>query len=504
MPYISKKRYLSDDPELRERQLANLVQNQLRRAKKGEFIPGPLNDPAYSTDIIKFLEEQFYIPETKRPIVLEDFQKEKILKPLFYGDRPYTMALIGEPKKSGKSCLAAGIACWYLFTQGLRAGENVEVVLCASDKEQASWVVFNKLVKSVEMNRRLLIQSNITQDSIIIPHKGSVLRCLPTDVSGGGQNSDLVIFDELYLYRYPGMRDFFEVMTTTPVKPHPLIFIITTAGYEQTEDDLLYSLYQKGLNLKKNPDPSYYFWWDEGYEANRMPWQDKKYLDQQKGRLREATFRRMHLNEFTADIDIFITETDIEACINYELNPALPDKNIRIVTGVDIGLKHDSTGIISVSKDGNKIKLIGVKKFQGGPGKEVALEEQVEEYILKLAKDFTLLGVYYDPYQFARSAQTLIKAGIKMVEFPQTPDGLTRMSQNLYDLIKGENLVLFRDPDLRKHLLSVRAKETQRGWRLVKGDKANKKIDLVIALAMACQGAVTLCVTRERAKIRVS
>jgi len=231
MPYVKKGAYISDDPEKRMAQLQNLVQNRMRREKKGEFIPGPLNDPKYSTDIIRFLEEQFFIPETKKPIVLEPFQKQKILKPLFYEDRPYTMALIGEPKKSGKSCLASGIADWYLFTQGIRPGQDIEILICASDKEQASWTVFNKLVKAVEMNRRMLMQCNITYDRIEVPHKGSVVRVLATDVSGAGQNADLVIFDELYLYRYEGMRDFFEVMTTVPTKPHPLILIVTTAGY---------------------------------------------------------------------------------------------------------------------------------------------------------------------------------------------------------------------------------------------------------------------------------
>ncbi|MBA7489785.1 hypothetical protein ES702_00319 [subsurface metagenome] len=491
MPYVKKGAYLSGDPEKREAQLQNLVQNRMRRAKRGEFLPGPLNNPDYENDIIKFLEEQFFIPETKRPIVLEPFQKEKILKPLFYEDRPYTMALIGEPKKSGKSCLASGIANWYLFTQGIRPGENVEVLICASDKEQASWTVFNKLVKAIEMNRRMLMQCNITYDHIEVPHRGSVVRVLATDVSGAGMNADLVIFDELYLYRYEGMRDFFEVMTTVPTKPHPLILIVTTAGYEEDTDDLLFSLYSKGMDLKVKPDSSFYFFWDDGPEANRMPWQTKKYLDQQRGRLREATFLRFHYNIWSSNKEIFISKKDIEACIDPGLRPALPDKKLRIIVAVDVGLKHDSTGIVSVTKELNKIRLVNSKKFQGRPGKEVDLEEQVEDYIIKLNNDFNLVEVRYDPYQFKRSAQTLEKEGIKMVEYPQTLDRLTAMSQNLYDLIKGKNLILFNDYDLKKHLLNAQAKESTRGWRIVKKE-TSKKIDLAISLAMASQGAVEL------------
>lgn len=222
-----------------------------------------------------------------------------------------------------------------------------------------------------------------------------------------------------------------------------------------------------------------------------MPWQTKKYLDQQRGRLREATFRRFHYNEWTSNKEVFISKNDIEACIDANLRPALPDKNLRIIVGLDIGLKHDTTGVVAVSKEGNKIKLVNIKKFQGRPGKEINLEEQVERHIKKLNENFNLIEVRYDPYQFARSAQTLTKEGIKMVEFPQTLDRLTQMSQNLYDLIKGKNLVLFQDPDLKKHLLNSQAKESTRGWRIIKKE-SSRKIDLAISLAMACQGAIMM------------
>jgi hypothetical protein len=36
-----------------------------------------------------------------------------------------------------------------------------------------------------------------------------------------------------------------------------------------------------------------------------------------------------------------------------------------------------------------------------------------------------------------------------MVEFPQSVPNLTESSTNLYEIIKGRNLVVYRDPDLR-------------------------------------------------------
>lgn len=75
MPYIPKSKFISQDPERREKQLMNLVQNRMKRSKKPIIAPLRLNDPEYETDIIKFGNEQFYIPETKSPIILEEWQK---------------------------------------------------------------------------------------------------------------------------------------------------------------------------------------------------------------------------------------------------------------------------------------------------------------------------------------------------------------------------------------------------------------------------------------------
>ncbi len=489
MPYIPKNKFISKDPEKRQAQLQNLVQNRMRKGKKGESFPRPLNDPIYPDDIVGFLEEQFFIPETKKPIILEPFQKEEILIPLFCGDRPYTMALIGQTKKSGKSCLAAGIADWYLFTQGRRPGENVEIVLCASDKEQSAWIIFNKLKEAIRMNPRQLIQCDITANQISIPQKSTVCRAIATDVSGAGQNCDLVIFDELYLYRYEGMRDFFEVMTTVPTKPNPLILIVTTAGYD--DESLLYELFKKGMELKKNPDPSFFFHWEGQNEIpiNRMPWQTEKYLKQQAGRLRKNTFLRLHKNQWVSDVTEFIDMDKFDQCVNEKLTPLLPNKKIKIWAGVDASISGDSTAVVSVTRKGNKIILANFKKWQPSKKYPIDLEETVEKYIIDLSRGFDLQLVYYDPYQLHRSAVTLKKKGIFIQELPQTVSNTIEFSQNLYDLILFGNIEFFPSKELRRHIKACKAKEMDRGYRIVKG-KHSEKIDIAIAGAMACLAAV--------------
>jgi hypothetical protein len=63
------------------------------------------------------------------------------------------------------------------------------------------------------------------------------------------------------------------------------------------------------------------------------------------------------------------------------------------------------------------------------------------------------------------------------------------MGSNLYELIRGANLVVYPDDGLRLAISRAVAIETPRGWRIAK-DKTSHKIDVVIALAMASLATV--------------
>jgi phage terminase large subunit-like protein len=97
--------------------------------------------------------------------------------------------------------------------------------------------------------------------------------------------------------------------------------------------------------------------------------------------------------------------------------------------------------------------------------------------------------VRYDPYQLVAVAQRLLQQGLPMVEFPQSVPNLTESSTNLFELIKGRNLIVYPDDDLRIAVSRAVALETTRGWRIAK-EKQSHKIDVVIALALAALGAV--------------
>jgi Phage Terminase len=100
------------------------------------------------------------------------------------------------------------------------------------------------------------------------------------------------------------------------------------------------------------------------------------------------------------------------------------------------------------------------------------------------ATRFDIREVLYDPTQMQASAQRLRRAGLPMTEYPQTVPNLTASSTNLYELLKGRNLILYPDDEMRLALSRCVAVETTRGWRITK-HTAGHKIDIIVALAFA-------------------
>jgi hypothetical protein len=76
-----------------------------------------------------------------------------------------------------------------------------------------------------------------------------------------------------------------------------------------------------------------------------------------------------------------------------------------------------------------------------------------------------------------------------MIEFAQSVPNLTEASTNFYELVKGRNLVVYPDAEIRLAVSRAVALETSRGWRIAK-EKQSHKIDIVVAMAMAALPAV--------------
>lgn len=488
MPYIKKERYLGRTPEARKAQLSNLDKGRGRQPIKTKEEPSPKLDPfspVYKTDICRFLQDHFYIPETRAPVVLESWQKKEIFEPLFKLDsrtglRQHNLALVSMPKKNGKSCLGAMIAEYFMF-QDEPFGE---VILTANSKDQSSWVVFDKLVKGLSMNPYTFREVIIGDDQIKVKKTQTIVRiAAPNYKTIAGANPTLVVYDELWGYELDAARKFWDELTTVPTRKEPLSLVVSYAGHD--EDSLLYELWEKGQS--KDKPKNYFFYWSH---KNKASWITNKYLREQRRRpgMRPNVYLRLHENRWISYESSFIDINFWDSCVQTDHRPLLADKSKRLFIGVDVGLRKDTTGVVAVYKEQNRIYLAAHRCWKPTRKKPVKLSE-VEAYISMLHTNFQIAELRYDPSQFERSAEILRSQGIKLERFDQTVKRLTYMSQNLYSLIKDGNIVLYRDKEMRDHAEKATAKETDSGWRIVK-KKSSSKIDLIIALGMACVGAI--------------
>jgi phage terminase large subunit-like protein len=169
----------------------------------------------------------------------------------------------------------------------------------------------------------------------------------------------------------------------------------------------------------------------------------------------------------------------------------MQDRQTHVWVGVDASVKRDSTALAAVNFDKKTqcVRLVAHKVFTPSPGDPIDFEATVEQTLLDWSKRYRMRKVWFDPFQMVSVAQRLAKARIKIEEYPQTVPNLTAATSNLFDLIQARQLVLYPDAAMRLAISRAIIVESSRGWRLDKL-KQSHKIDVVVALSMACLAAV--------------
>ncbi|MBA7556956.1 hypothetical protein ES705_49683 [subsurface metagenome] len=294
----------------------------------------------------------------------------------------------------------------------------------------------------------------------------------------------------MWAYQLDADRKFWDELCEVPTRKNPLSLVVSYAGFD--EESLLFDLYKKGL---ARTDKAMFFIWSH---RNLASWVSKKYLASQRERLRPNTYLRLHENRWTSSESAFVSPEMWDACIDPNIRPILPGFQGQLSIGVDIGYSHDSSSVVGVYRDKNDRVVLGCHKcWIPTKTHKIDIEETVEAYLKELYKKFNVESINYDPYQFHRSGVSLTKEGLPMKEYAQSQSNLVEAGENLYSLIKGRNLSVYEDREIRDHVLKSIAQESSRGFRLIKS-KQSERIDLAIALAMASIKAVDLDTGRPR------
>jgi phage terminase large subunit-like protein len=440
-----------------------------------------------------WIEECLVDPETGKPYVLNRSQRRflaKALEPRPDGKLRYPELVYSAPKKSGKTAFAAMIVLYVLL---VLSPPYSEAICCANDFDQAQGRTFRQIARIVQASPLLAGDATILRDRIEFAATKATIYAISSDAAGSaGSNASIVTFDELWGYVSEKSRRLWDESTPPPTRKIACRLTVSYAGFEG-ESQLLWELYQRGMAGKLIGDELY----ENGnllmawHTSGVAPWQDKSWLDSMLETCRPAAFLRLACNAWTSSESSFVEEPWIDACTDPNLRPVVADLKMPVWVGCDASTKKDSTALVAVTWDAETKRVVLVWHKIFVPTKANPIDfAVVEQTLIGLRQKFDVQAIFFDPFQFASTAQRLQRAGLFMREFPQTTDRLTAASQNLYDLLKGGGIALYRDPDLRLALLRAAASEGVRGWKITK-TQASHRIDFVVALAQAALGAVT-------------
>jgi phage terminase large subunit-like protein len=441
-----------------------------------------------------FVEEVLHDPETGKPFRLLDVERafmERAFETDAAGRMRYPELIYGAPKKSGKTAFGALFMLTMVLLYG---GRFAEGYAAANDQEQAQGRVFQAARRIVECSPLLAERAEITKDKITFPSfSGASITAIANDYAGAaGSNPTITVFDEAWAYTSERSRRLFDESVPPPTRMMACRLVVTYAGFEG-ESTMLEELYKRGLEQPEVGSGLYagdgiLMSWQHGPIA---PWQTESWIEQMRRQLRANQFLRMIENRFVTSESSFVDLEAWDACVDAQMTPVVSNPGLPVWIGVDASVKHDSTGIVAVAWDppAQKVRLVSHRVFQPSPDDPLDFEETIEATVLDFARRFQIRRVLFDPYQMQAVAQRLQREGVRIEEFPQTSANLTAVGQNLYELINGRNLVAYPDSAMRLAISRAVAVETSRGWRISK-EKASHKIDVVVALAMACHAAV--------------
>jgi len=441
---------------------------------------------------IEFIETVLFDPETGCPFKLLPAERaflEHAFKIGANGKLLFSEWLYSCPKKSGKTTFESIVELTMTLLFG---GAFPESYILANSQEQGKGRCFEICCRIVRASPLLKDEADITADTISFPAFNATIKAIPSDAgSAAGSNSCCSGFDELWAYTSEAARRLWDEMTPPPTRRIACRITVTYAGYE-AESILLEELYRRGLQQPLIGEDLYagdglLMFWSHKPVA---PWQDDAWLTSMR-RERASAYQRQVLNQFASSSSQFIDMEQWRGITDPNATPLIADKNLSIVAGVDASTKRDSTAIVAVAWDTkvNKVRLVSHRVFQPSSAEPLDFEATVEATLLDLGKRFRLKKILFDPFQMHATAQRLHKAGLRMVEFPQTPANLTLIGSGLFELIRGAGLIAYPDDGIYLAISRAVVKENARGLQITK-EKSSHKIDVVVALAMACHACV--------------
>ena len=390
-------------------------------------------------------------------------------------------AWLERPRGHAKTLDSAAFTLHHLLTT-----PDARAFFGAVDKEQAS-LAHDSITGFIRRSPLLSSTFQIGKWEVVAPSTDARLTVLAADAPGSwGLRPSLVVCDELQAWRGGTADEFFWALYSSLGKVPGRMLVATTAGSDQ-----------RGLcwNVRSQiiDDPAWLF----SRRGQCASWISPKFLAEQRRVLPPIIYKNVHLNEWTeVGTNALVSPEQWDAC-RKDVPRLLPESTTPTVLALDVGLKHDSTAIVVVTRDpdaNNAVAVRAVAIWVPPKGGEVQLRGpgSPDEWVRKFRAEHRLTQVCVDPYQARGLAQEWTNAGIWCSDFEQGAERL-RADTALVSLILERRLRHSGEPDLREHILNASAKVAlgEDKLRIVKSHP-KKRVDLAVALSMAAHRCLYL------------
>ena len=435
-----------------------------------------------------------------QPFRLLPWQKRLVLGLFEVGDdglRRYRWALVGVPKKNGKTELAAALGLYFLIGDG----EPSPLVVCAAASEDQADLVFGAARKMCELSPTLSRVTECYQGEILVPSlPGAKLkRVAAVAGTNDGQNIHAVICDELHEWSGTRGESVWNVLTNgTGARRQPMVLQITTAGDDL--DTVCGMQYEYGTKVASGEiaDRRYFFFWATAPESMDMrseeTWRmanpsygvtvQRAFFEDQLKKP-ESVFRRYFLNQWVSSKEMWMPYGLFESLAA----PRALQPKEQIVLGFDGSFNQDCTALVASTLDLHVVVLACWERPADADDWQVPIAE-VDLAVRQAVRDYTVVEIAADPYRWARELQAWEMADLPVGAFPNTPARMVPATAKFYDAAVGHRLTHDGDPRLVRHVRNAILKVDASGPRITKEHRgSSRKIDLAAAAVMAVDRA---------------
>lgn len=452
--------------------------------------------------------------------------------------RRFRRAYVEVPRKNGKSFKACGVANYC----GLADGEGgAKVYIAASDHRQAS-LCFNNakamITKDEDLCNYFGVETN--KFNIYVPCTNSNIKALPKDRDGSldGLNVHCAIIDELHAH--PNSKTYEALSTGMGARTQPLLFAITTAGFNRTAICYEQRSYVKKILEGVYKDESYFgiiYTIDEGDD-----WTDEKSwfkanpnmgvsinlehfrndcLAAQNQTTKQNHFLTKHLNVWVGSHIAWLDMNKWEQCKDETMTEE-DCKGMDLFTAVDLASVTDFCSVANIYT--NKVKTTGpdgadyhenhykifCKHFLNENAIDNAKIEEVriwaeegriektpgnatsfriiQNYIEEIASSKKPVMIGFDKYQAEQMMQELEGKNIKTItSFPQSVATMSQPMKEIEAAVLSGRLKHNGDPVLTWMISNVIARIDAKDNIYPNRDKnaRHQKIDGAVACIMA-------------------